>query len=451
MRDNVEGEKKLGPMLAYSAGNLPVGFLLLAVSTWLMRLYCPSADEEGRTLLVNPDVFGTVSMLVMFIAALADPIIGHWSDRTRSRWGRRQPFIRFGLVFLAFFFLLVWFPPVRGESFTNVIWLFVMLGGLHISFTVVVNPYLALMPEVWRTDDGRVRVSAWMAGFNAIAQIVGFVMFGVLISLMTDGGDFLGIFVWDGWKVSALVCFALTLGGFLPTITSIHETPHGEEKEIPYSLFEAGLHTLKNPAFVPYIGAAAMLFAGQFLIVAVLPFLVVTQIAEDPSMGDMMASLMLLGLVLVSAVLYPVAVKLADRYRKTQLMMASLMSFVVVLPLVTLSGRIPFVSPMVHLIVACALIAPGLAIGMVIPRAILADVMDHDAKLTGFRREAMYNGMEGLLQKIAGGLAPLVQGLLFAHFGYTSERPWGIVLCGAAAGLMALAGVISFKFYPLKK
>lgn len=450
-RPSPDQELRLKPMLAYSAGSLPTGILLLAVGTWLMRLYCPSADETGRTLFVSPLWFGIASSIVMFMAAVTDLLVGYWSDRTRTRWGRRQPYIRFGTPFLALSFLLLWFPPVQRESLTNIVWLFVMLGGLHISFTVVVNPYLALMPEVWRSEPGRVRVSVWMAVFNTVAQIVAFAVFGQLSSSFSGGGELLGIHVPDGFKIAAFIVFLITIVGFLPTILGIRETPHGQDKNVPFDLLQASLHTLKNPAFLPYMGASAMLYAAQFLIQGTLPFLVVTQIVKDETQGDMVASLLLVGLVVVTAFLFPLADKLASRFSKRDLFMASLGSFAVVLPLVTLSGHISFIPAVVQVGFACALIAPGLAIGLVIPRAILADVMDFDTERTGFRREAMYNGMEGLLQKIAGGLAPLVQGTLFTYFGYTKEHPWGIVLCGVAGGVLSLLGMAAFKFYPLKK
>lgn len=444
-------ESRLTPMIAYSAGSLPAGILLLAVATWLMRLYCPTEDEEGRVLLVSPLWFGVVSSGVMFVAAVTDLLVGYWSDRTRSRWGRRQPYIRFGTPVLAASFLLLWFPPVRGLSDANTVWLLVMLGLLHVSFTVVVNPYLALMPEVWRTDAGRVRVSVWMAVFNTVAQVVAFAVFGVLISEFADGGFVLGINIPDGFKVAAAITFLLTLVGFLPTILWVRETPHTADKEVPFGLWSAVLHTLRNPAFLPYIGAGAMLYAAQFLITAALPYLVVTQVVEDEKEGDMVASLLLLGLVVVTAFLFPLADRLAGRFRKKDLFMASLGSFAVVLPLVTLSGQVPGVPATVQVVASCLLIAPGLAIGLVIPRAILADVMDHDAHRTGFRREAMYNGMEGLLQKVAGGLAPLIQGALFSAFGYSRAEPWGIVACGVAGGVLSLLGMLAFRFYPLNK
>ena len=101
--------------------------------------------------------------------------------------------------------------------------------------------------------------------------------------------------------------------------------------------------------------------------------------------------------------------------------------------------------------ISLLLVAPGLAIGLVIPRAILADVMDLDTERTGYKREAMYNGMEGLLQKIAGGLALMVQGFLFSQFGYSTEQPWGIVLTGVTASVLAIIGIIAFSRYPIQK
>ncbi len=444
-------EPRLKPMIAYAAGSLPAGILLLAVTTWLMRLYCPTEDEEGRVLLVNPLWFGVVSWGVMFVAAVTDLLVGYWSDRMRSRWGRRQPFLRVGTPVLAASFLMLWFPPVQGLSGLNLAWLVVMLGLLHVSFTVVVNPYLALMPEIWRTDEGRVRVSVWMAVFNTVAQVVAFAGFGVLISSFSGGGEVLGVRIPDGFKVAAALTFVLTLVGFSPTMLWIRETPHTADKEVPFGLWSAALHTLRNPAFLPYIGAGAMLYAAQFLITAALPYLVVTQVVEDETQGDLVASLLLLGLVVVTAFLFPLADRLARRFHKKDLFMASLGSFAVVLPLVTLSGQVPGVPAVVQVVVSCLLIAPGLAIGLVIPRAILADVMDHDAQRTGFRREAMYNGMEGLLQKVAGGLAPLLQGALFAAYGYSRAEPWGIVACGVAGGVLAVLGMLAFRFYPLDR
>lgn len=441
----------LSQMLAYSAANFPAGMLLLVVASWLMRLYCPSEDEVGRTTLVDPWIFGVVSSVVMFVAAFTDVLVGYYSDKRKGVGGRRQPFMRWGVPFLALSFCLLWFPPIADTSPLNIAWLAVMLGTLHVTFTVVVNPYLALMPEVWRSEPGRVRVSAWMAGFNAIAQIFAFVGFGVAIDAFMEGGNLFGFVIPDGFKLAAVAGAVFTVVGFLPVILKVKETPQTEDKQVPFGLIEAAWQTLKNPAFLPYIISGSMLYAAQFMITAALPFLVVTKVVDDPKDGDLLASFILLGLVVLTMLLFPLADVVSRRFKKTHLYLASLASFAVLIPLSTLAGSIPGIPAMAHLVVIMALIAPGLAIGLVIPRAILADVMDYDTRRTGYRREAMYNGMEGLIQKIAGGLAPLLQGVLFSSFGYSRERPLGIVLCGAAAGVLSLVGFVAFLKYPLKK
>ena len=433
----------LWQMVAYSAGNFPAGLILLVVETWLMRLYCPSPDEVGRSLLLSPETYGRLSVPVLILGAIADPLVGFLSDRTRTRYGRRMPYVFIGTPLLALSFVLLWFPPHDHESVINAIWLALMLTGVHVFFTLVVNPYLALMPELWTDEAQRVRASAWMTAFNAVAQVFAFGVVGMLIANFEHGFAGIG----DGFKVGALLCGAVTLLFFLPTMIFIRETPHTTQKEVPFGLVKASLVTLKNPAFVPYIVAGSLLGAAQVLVVETIPYLVKVVVGK----GDDWAGYILTGLVLLSAAFIPVVERLAHTFRKRDLFLASLIAFAAVLPLTTMAGRLPLVPPLFHVIACCVLISPALSVGLVIPRAILADIMDHDTAITGFRREAMYNGMEGLIQKIAMAFGFWAVGELFGAFGFSSEEPTGIVLAGAAGGAMALCGAVAFAFYPLKK
>jgi GPH family glycoside/pentoside/hexuronide:cation symporter len=481
-------EAGTGRMLAYSSGSFPVGMLLLAISVWLMRLYCPTPDEveQGRKLLVDPAVFGMISAIVMLFGAVADPLVGFYSDKLTGSRGRRMPFIKIGLFFLLASFMLVWFPPLAGlngsetgwlnlfknafsldfnigaPTIINAAWLTAMLLVLHVSFTVVVNPYLALMPEIWESEKGRIRVSIWMSIFGALAQIFVFVVFGPMISnYMDGGGTFLGFAVQDGFKLAAVIGTILTFVAFLPVVIAIRERPHSAQKDVPYGLMKACWETLRNPAFMPYIIAGAMLYGAQFMVQAALPYVVATQVVNQTSSfapmnwvlsqgPDTISGLMLLGLVVFSIGFYPLVDKLAAKYRRKTLMMISLAFFAICIPLVTLSGRMG-IPAHYQLMVVCLLISPGLALCLVVPRAILADIMDLDTERTGYRREAMYNGMEGLLQKIAGGLALMFQGFLFSTFGYSTEKPWGIVLAGFTASVMSIIGIVAFTKYPIQK
>ena len=207
------------------------------------------------------------------------------------------------------------------------------------------------MPEVWQSENGRVRVSIWMSIFNAFSQIFVFVVFGPLISNYMDGGTFLGFTIQDGFKLAAVFGTVLTFLTFIPVMAVIRERPHSTAKEVPFGFFQACWETLKNPAFIPYIIAGAMLYGGLFLVQAALPYVVVTQVVGETSSfppmawllsqgSDTISGLMMLGLVVLSIAFYPLVDRLAHKFRRKHLFMVSLSSFVVVIPIVTLSGML---------------------------------------------------------------------------------------------------------------
>ena len=88
-----------------------------------------------------------------------------------------------------------------------------------------------------------------------------------------------------------------------------------------------------------------------------------------------------------------------------------------VLGLMSAIGLLPFWSPFAQALFMFGLAAVPVAIALVVTRPLLADVIDADEKLTGLRREGVYNGMEGLIMKVAAGLGLLIAGLIFAIFG----------------------------------
>ena len=71
-----------------------------------------------------------------FIEAFDDPIIGWWSDKTRSRWGRRLPFVLLGTPFWAVLFSLLWFTPSGDPSYTNAIYMFIALELFFLGSTL---------------------------------------------------------------------------------------------------------------------------------------------------------------------------------------------------------------------------------------------------------------------------------------------------------------------------
>ena len=453
----VRADPGLGAKLIYSLGNFPTSLTSQMVGAWLMLLYCP--PEADRPHLVTPAVFGAIMFALGIPSALADPTIGHFSDRTRSRWGRRMPYIIFGTPILVLSFILMWYPPVRGLSSVNAVWVTVTVFFYYMAFTAVVNPYLAIMPEVWQSDDGRVSVSVWMSVTNGLGVLFASLA-GLVIEAIPPDTRWAGVRM-NGYTLTAIVFAAATVLFVYPTVLWIKETPHSASKEVPFSLFRSGWETLKNPAFLPYLGAVTFINTSTTLVVALLPYQVkVLAGSTEGAAGGLMAVLMVLAMAC-----FPLVDKVTKLVSRRKLFLICCLGLGVILAAMSLMGWIPnptwtFRLPLIgefHLvgrlafgIVILALAAPFVAAFLAIPRTLLADVMDYDQKLTGYRREAMYNGMESLIAKVAIGLAPAIMGFMFTHYGYTEGHALGIQLSALAGGVLTLMAFVCFLWYPFK-
>ena len=102
-------------------------------------------------LLMAPLVVGVVFALGRAWDAISDPIVGSWSDRTRTRLGRRRPWMLFSIPVLVASFVMIWVPPAELSDGALVAWVAVALFGFYTAFTGYIIPHLALGAEL--TDD----------------------------------------------------------------------------------------------------------------------------------------------------------------------------------------------------------------------------------------------------------------------------------------------------------
>ena len=89
------------------------------------------------------------------------------------------------------------------------------------------------------------------------------------------------------------------------------------------------------------------------------------------------------------------------------------------------------------------------AITLVLDNALIADIIDYDEKLTGLRREGMYNGVKTMIFKLAVGLGFAINGLLMQQFGYSRENDLGVRLLGPVSGVFLIAAALIWRRYPL--
>lgn len=437
---------------AYSVPQIAINVMGVMTAQWLTFFYRP-AEAEGRPALVGAATFAALMLLGRIVDGIADPAIGYWSDRTKSRWGRRMPFIVLGTPALALSFLILWFPPDASQTLANEIYLGAGLAFYWIAFTVVVGPYYALLPEIAVSNRERVRLSSVMMVFVAVGTI-GAVLIGPVQTAYPDGAVIAGVHIRSGIQLFAIGASVAVLISFLLMPVGIREEQR-ERPVISENLFDSVRSAFSNRAFVAYLGLAVFVPLGLQVFGGGLPYFctVVLEVPEGEigliktGQGEAWTGTyqgVLFGIALLSL---PVVNWLSERVSKKKLMVWSGLVFAA--GLLSVPASLLFVDPAKVLLFVVAILGFPTACALILANAIAAEVVDHDEQLTGLRREGLYAGATALVAKSIQGLAPAI--IVGLHvFGTTSENPLGIVLAAPAAGILVVIGVLIFRTTPLE-
>ena len=393
---------------------------------WLLFLY---TDELG----LDTALVGGLLFAGRLLEAFDDPLVAHWSDRTRSRWGRRIPFVVAATPFWGLFAVLLFSPPAETGAAATAAYLFVVLELMFLFSTLAGGPYEALLPEIARTSADRVSIVSLRVYFGAAGGAVGVVASGAIIDVI-------------GFRGMALVMAVLLVVTRYAGVSGAWR--HASRTQPPATLpFRSAVAaTFANPSFRVFLPTFVLFQTALLMLLGVLPFQAEAVLGEERA--DRWVSIMT-GTALAAAVaLVPLFARLARRTSKRQAYAAAMLAAALGFPLLGLAGFLPAIPVEVQLVVLLAVAGAPLVGVYLFPAALTADIVDDDARRTGMRREAMYFGTQNFVEKTTTALAPLLLGLLLT-LGRTAEDPLGIRLVGPAAGLLVLAGWVVFRGYRL--
>ena len=130
---------------------------------------------------------GSVLMIGKISDAINDPIIGILSDKTRSRWGRRLPWILGGMIPFGLFYSLQWIIPHFSNDITLNRWglfaYYVLIGIVfNIAYTTVNLPYTALTPELTQDYNERTSLNSFRFAFSIGGSILSLILY-ILVSI----------------------------------------------------------------------------------------------------------------------------------------------------------------------------------------------------------------------------------------------------------------------------
>lgn len=415
--------------VAYGAGYLGIALVTQVVASWIVYFYAPPQDR-GLEPLLPIGWIGAAMLIGRLVDAVSDPLVAAWSDRTRSPRGRRLPFMRWSMLPLAATFALLWTPVAEWGTAGVMIYITLMLGAFFAFFTGYVAPYLALLPELAPEPRERVQLSAWQAFFNIVGLAIAMVGSSWLIE--RHGFGVMGVVL----SVVALISFAIP-------VLRIRETYQGGEP-IEGSAWEHFVLTWRNPSFIPYIISQTFFWFGFNMVMVGVPYLVT--VVMGGSEGDV--GLLLAAAFGVALLCFPVITRLAERRGLKAAQIWSTTWLVGVLLAWGTIGRWPWGSTLLQGVVVVASSGFALAGLFILPNALVAEITDRDFAQTGKRREAIYFGAQGLVNKTTLGLSSGAASLLLEALGYSAETPWGVIAIGPVAAVFVAVGVLTFLRYP---
>ena len=390
-------------------------------------------------------VYGLAMLVGRFFDAAADPLVGHGSDRSGSRFGRRRSFLIYGIAPMVGIPLLLFFPPFAAGSVRNGYWLAGLLALYFVFFTIYVGPYLALIPEIAWTQ--RERIS--LAKLLAVAAIPIAAVFGAVWPLGLDLGRAAGLAPTDALRVVVVVA---SLGAFLlclAPIFAIDERRFARSAPSDLSLWRALVTTLRNRAFLVYLAAQIFFILGLNLVQPLFPYLATVVLGRSEGFAVWFGASALVGF----AVSFALLDRLVHRYGPLRVMMLCVGGLgLVLLGLGLLEADVPG-GPhdrtnltVVFSVFACfGFPVAGL---MVLPHVLISQLVDRDERATGANRSAMFFGVQGFLTKWAYGASLWIFTVLLSRFGNRPDESLGVILVGPVAGVACLLSLALYAFYP---
>ncbi|KKO54892.1 MFS transporter [Paenibacillus sp. DMB20] len=360
--------------------------------------------------------------------AVNNPLFGYWSDRTRTRYGRRRPWVFGAIPLFMLTFVLIFSPPDGLSQNGLFTWFLVALILFEAVATVLWVNYGALFPELFRGDRVRAKASAIQQGYQVVALLIGSALTPILFNAM-------------GFSNMA-VLYAAIFGAFMfLCMVSVQEKPEAGEGE-PLKLLEAFRETLKNKKFWVFNISNSFAQTVNGLISSIIPFYAKYVLnIPDGQVSILLASVFVSVIPLVF-VWYRI-IRTMDGVKAWRLSLA--VYGLSVIPLW-------FGYDLLSGVAAGIAVGFGLAGFLVTPAMVGGSIIDEDAERTGRRREGIYTAVSGFITRSSGLISALAFFVIGLIFGYESgenpganpEAAFRVLISVVPLCLLVLAFAISF-------
>jgi len=254
--------------LAYAVGAIGDTGFYQVINGWLLFFLT-------QRVLLDPWLAGLAFALSFGVLnALSAPLIGSLSDRVRTRFGRRRPFIMIGAPLTILFFVLLWSPPTGGKPLTDPlgfgVFLFVLiiLGAWAWTYSMAAVTWFALFPEMWESVKDRSEVVMYRQIFGVVGGALAVAVFPILVVVMAGRfGEF------NGWIWAGFILGAVFAGAYVSSLLGINERKEfSADTSLPMG--KAIIATFSNKTLRTYVMIDLMTWCMTGWLSATMPYFV---------------------------------------------------------------------------------------------------------------------------------------------------------------------------------
>lgn len=398
-----------------------------------------------QVLGLDAAVYASVYMVYGIIDAIDNPVFGYISDRTRTRWGRRRPYLIVGAILLLIgMFALFWVPDavVARKSSLLVVWFAVFAILCEASDSLINANYGALLPELFPTEKRRSLANSLRQGFQLVAMVIATALTPVLARsvLGCDAADVTCTDPTRGYELLAVIYGVLAAAIIIFMAAGIHERKDIEQ-EAPPKFLVSIKDIVTNPYFWTLGIVSTLYTAAMALILAGLQFYV------DFSLGGTaLDATIIQGVVILASIAFLVLWTRVVRRR------GAAWTWRLALPICAVSFLpLFFANNLVTAIAAGLCVGIGYSGMLATNDLIFARVLDEDARQTDVHREGVFMsafGVLGRLNAIPTSLALMSLGWFFGyqsgdHPGSNPSLAWRVYMSVYPFIFLAIGALIS--------
>lgn len=391
----------------YGIGYVPDVIMNNLIGTFAMMIYNVEYGVPATWL-------GIAIALPRIWEAFTDPLIGNLSDNTRTRWGRRRPFIVGGVIAASILAAVMWMPP-RGWGHEGLLSFFLVISILYFTAYAFFNvPYLALGLELSTNDSDRTSLMGFRAAAVPLAYIAIMPWAPVLVTNRSFGSSPAESMRIVGILLAVVILVLGLLAAFVCKEKVVLVT---SDKE---GVVEGFKNCLKNKPFLMVTGIVAFTIIGFCVATSLVYYINLSVVFPGGTLADKEAATRLNGICqtvsnVIGLCFCPLVNPLAKKIGRQRLLLCGIFGLMIAFissPLL-FSHQYPYLQ-----IIFQTLVTVSVSCVWVLTIPMLGDVCDFDEIQTGKRREGLFTAMFNWGGKAAISAFSLILGIIIdlSHF-----------------------------------